>query len=146
MSTKTLETLKAGLAKLKKQVKVEAIGVLQPHNRMDLDEILNPQNENVMYDNGTDQEIYDAVMARREAEGDMEGNGGDDSDDVEARPSCQEALLAASTLRSFISDIDEPFARKLEAVLSSFGQQTRLDEFSSLKPSVISDYFAPCSS
>ncbi|KAG6855151.1 hypothetical protein H0H87_007589 [Tephrocybe sp. NHM501043] len=66
MSTKPLETLKAGLAKLKEQVKVEAIGVLQPHNRMDLDEILNPQNENVMYDNGTDQEIYDAVMARRE--------------------------------------------------------------------------------
>ncbi|KAG6809892.1 hypothetical protein H0H87_011461 [Tephrocybe sp. NHM501043] len=125
---------------------LEAIGVLQPHNRMDLNEILNLQNENIMYDNGTDQEIYDAVMAQCKAEGDMESNGGDDSDNVEARPLCQEALLAASTLWSFLSDIDEPFAHKLEAVLSSFSWQTHLDKFSSLKPSVISDYFAPCSS
>ncbi|KAG6824921.1 hypothetical protein H0H87_010734, partial [Tephrocybe sp. NHM501043] len=98
MSTKTLEMLKAGLTKHNKQVKVEAIGVLQLHNRMDLDENLNPQNKNVIYDNGTDQEIYDAVMAQHKTEGDMEGNGSDDSDDVEARLSCQEALLAASTL------------------------------------------------
>ncbi|KAF5383069.1 hypothetical protein D9615_004968 [Tricholomella constricta] len=125
---------------------LEAIGVLQPHNRMDLAEILNPQNENLIYDDGTDQDIFDAVLARREAEEDIEGNGGDDSDDVEARPSRREALLAASTLRTFVSDIDEPFARKLEAILSSFGRQTRLDEFKSLKPSAIPDYFSSRSS
>ncbi|KAG6863386.1 hypothetical protein C0991_006314 [Blastosporella zonata] len=41
---------------------LETIGVLQKSNRMDLDEVLNPAHENDMFDDGSDEEIYQAVI------------------------------------------------------------------------------------
>ena len=42
---------------------------------------------------------------------------------------------------NYIQDIDEPFARKLEGMLSSFGRQTCLLEFQNLTPTLMTDYF-----
>ena len=44
---------------------------------------------------------------------------------------------------NYIQDIDEPFACKLEAILSSFGRQTCLLEFQNLTPTFLTDYFTP---
>jgi hypothetical protein len=39
-----------------------------------------------------------------------------------------QALEAASTLREYILDCDDEFARQMEALLARFGHQTRLDD------------------
>src|ERR1700678_2955012 len=52
------------------------------------------------------------------------------------------ALAAVSTLSKYISDLDEPFARKLEVVLTSFSRQTRLDASNSLQSTTLTDFFA----
>ncbi|KAG6851506.1 hypothetical protein C0991_008513 [Blastosporella zonata] len=97
-----------------------------------------------MHDEGSEQEIYQSVLAQIAAQEDSEKNGGDDSDEAsEEKPSRRDALLAASTLQSFISDIHEPFARDLEGILAWFGHQIWLDESKSLKPTGILDYFGP---
>ncbi|KAG6824817.1 hypothetical protein H0H87_010949, partial [Tephrocybe sp. NHM501043] len=48
---------------------LEEISVLQRNNRMDINELLNPTNENKMYDEGTEEEIekdiHQAVVERR---------------------------------------------------------------------------------
>ena len=72
----------------------------------------------------------------------MEVNGGYDTDDaVDTKPTHKEALTAAFTLRSYVADINEPFAHKLEGILASFGRQTRLEVAQSLEPTHITDYF-----
>jgi DDE superfamily endonuclease len=133
------------------------LGMLQQHNRMSLDEILNPANEENMYMNtGTDEDsdIYQAVLERRDAEQNLEISlCGDDiilaadnlDDDIAGtqKPSRREALSAASIICKYIVDSDKLFARQVEAILASFGRQTRFDEVQSLKPTTINDYFAP---
>ena len=59
----------------------------------------------------------------------IEVNGGDDIDmeTVQVKPTCKEALTAAFTLQKYITDINEPFACKLEGALASFGYQTRME-------------------
>ncbi|KAF9489873.1 hypothetical protein BDN71DRAFT_250029 [Pleurotus eryngii] len=42
----------------------------------------------------------------------------------------------------YITDINDPFVQKLEAVLVQFGCQTCLDVTCSMEPSYITDYFA----
>ena len=44
-----------------------------------------------------------------------------DDDAVDQKPTRKEALTAAFALRSYVADINEPFARKLEGILASFG-------------------------
>ena len=94
--------------------------------------------------NITDEEIFEVVHAKREALGNLKINGGDndDNDKIIEKPNCQEALAASLTLQRYISDIGDPFARQLEAILASFGWQTCLEETQSLQPSHITDYFA----
>ena len=78
--------------------------------------------------------------------GKEEKDGGDDFDvdssDV-VKPSCQEAITAASILQKYISDLDKPFARNLEVMLANFSHQTQLDKVQSLRPTIITDYFTP---
>ncbi|KAG6895240.1 hypothetical protein C0992_002417, partial [Termitomyces sp. T32_za158] len=125
---------------------LEKIGVLQPANRMALQELLNPINENVMHNGGSDVEIFQAVMQHVKSEQMMEMDGGDVEDisnlstDAESKPARREAIKAASTLQAYVADINKPFARKLEAILIKFGCQTRLDEFKSCRPTAITDY------
>ena len=97
---------------------LERIGVLQPRNRMDLGELLNLVNEHTMYDEGTEEDIYQAVLERCKAEQNREKNAGDGVDDdsdksPEVKPSHREALAAVSTLSKYVADLDEPFACKL---------------------------------
>ncbi|KAG6886781.1 hypothetical protein C0992_002405, partial [Termitomyces sp. T32_za158] len=109
---------------------LEKIGVLQANNQMDINELLNPANEDNMYDNGTDES--QAV----DNGGDAEAIGSNTH-----KPSCQEALTTASTILDYISDMDDPFVRKLETVLASFGRQTHLDGLQDLRPTTINQYF-----
>src|SRR5271168_967704 len=102
---------------------------------------------NNMYDNGTEEDICQAVSERREAEQHREKNVGDGVDDdpdesPEVKPSRREALAAVSTLSKYIADLDESFARKLEVVLMSFGRQTCLDASNSLRSTTLTDFFA----
>ncbi|KAJ7362522.1 hypothetical protein DFH08DRAFT_950786 [Mycena albidolilacea] len=86
----------------------------------------------------TNEEIVKAVQrARASAE-----EGGDDrEEDTELKPSRKEALQAAATLGQYIADLDGPFARKMEVVLSSFGCETRREEAQTMVETNITDYF-----
>ena len=57
-----------------------------------------------------------------EAEQMIEVNGGYDIDDdaVDQKPTHKEALTATFVLRSYVTNINEPFAHKLEGILASF--------------------------
>ncbi|KAG6900129.1 hypothetical protein C0993_002474 [Termitomyces sp. T159_Od127] len=107
---------------------LEQLRVLQPTNRMALQELLNPVNKNVMHDGGSETEIFQAVMEHVERE--------------EPKPAHREALKAASTLQAYVADMNEPFAREMEVILAKFGCQTCLDEFKSYQPTAITDYLA----
>ncbi|KAG6804975.1 hypothetical protein H0H92_001345, partial [Tricholoma furcatifolium] len=123
---------------------LEKRGVLHSKNRIAINELLNPAGETTFYDEGTEDDIFKAVTERREATQWREKNGGDISEDEvddEPKPTRREALLAVSTLQKYISDIDDPFARKFEAILGAFGHQTRLNAAQSLKNTSITSYF-----
>ena len=106
--------------------------------------MLNPINEDDMYDNGTEEEIKQAVFEQCAADQGREENAGDgdDLDEVgEVKPSCWEALAAALSISRYVANIDEPFACKLEVILMGFGHQTHTDALNSLKPTNITDFF-----
>ncbi|KAJ6576133.1 hypothetical protein DFH09DRAFT_1311572 [Mycena vulgaris] len=77
-----------------------------------LDEL---QKEQVIED-ATDEEIFEAVKKMCSGEQNRELNGGNDDEEDEPTSTRKEALQAAATLRKFIADVDEPFARKMEAI------------------------------
>ena len=93
----------------------------------------------------SDTEIYQAVIDAIDARANIEINGGDDVDDddipPEPRPTWRDVLKAASTIGRYIDDMNEPIARKLEALLGSFNWQLRLDETRSMKSTVLTDFF-----
>ena len=74
-------------------------------------------------------DIFKAVM--RDTEG-RDTNGMDDGEEEVAadisQPSRAEALSAVGTLQRYLSPMDNPLARKLDALLASFGLQTRLED------------------
>ncbi|THU78816.1 hypothetical protein K435DRAFT_699370 [Dendrothele bispora CBS 962.96] len=116
---------------------------------MSIESLLNPDRERDFMNEESVQEIekgiFEAVMRSREAQECSTINGGDDDvvDDapLEARPTRRDALQAASTMQKYFQDIDDPFARKLESILASFGRQTRLDEMQSATLTLITDFF-----
>ena len=52
-----------------------------------------------------------------------------------------ECLEAVSTISRYIDDLNNPIARKFEALLVSFNRQLRLEETRSLKETILADYF-----
>jgi len=50
-------------------------------------------------------------------------------------------LEAVSTISRYIDDLNNPIARKFEALLVSFNRQLRLEETRSLKETILADYF-----
>ena len=70
-------------------------------------------------------------------------NGGDniDIEMVQVKPTRKEALTAAFALQKYIADINEPFARKLDGALASFGYQTRMEGNHMMEATHITDYF-----
>ena len=66
----------------------------------------------------------------------------DDSDGpVEPYPTCREVLKAVSTIGKYTNDLNDPFARKIEALLGSFTRQLRLEETGHMKNTVLTDFF-----
>ena len=120
---------------------LEATGVLQSENRMDLEALLNPPEESRM-EGMTDEEICRAVLAARGSQ--EEGSMDDDPDDdavVEPRPTYREVLQAASIINRYIEHVNDPVARELEACLASLGPLMRLERSQGLSTTHITDYF-----
>ena len=122
---------------------LERMGLIQPWNRMDIAELLNPESEQKLVDDISDKEIFEAVTNSCEAAQVLEIMGSDDVDEDfnNDKPACKDALAAAVTLQKYVADINEPFACKLETILASFGHQTCLEESHALKPTYITDFF-----
>ncbi|KAK0472397.1 hypothetical protein IW261DRAFT_1424439 [Armillaria novae-zelandiae] len=123
---------------------LQSTGVLQSCNRMDIEELVNTEEEQMDVDTETtDDDIFDAVMASKNAEEAMVMNGGDADDDLplEPRPTRRDAMCAVATLQKFVGSMEDSFARQLETMLASFGRKTRLEETNALKSSKITDYF-----
>ena len=120
---------------------LEAIGVLQKVNRMDLEDLLNPPEESRMEDT-TDEEIFQAVMAEcnSQEEGPMDGDVEGDAV-AEPRPTYHEVIEAASVMSRHVAHIDDPVARQLEVILASMGRQMRLERSNGLTATHITDYF-----
>ncbi|KAJ7290638.1 hypothetical protein C8J57DRAFT_1705917 [Mycena rebaudengoi] len=109
---------------------LEAHGVLQKGNRIDLAGLVDILEEQVPED-ATEEEIYnETVQQMRCNKEDMEINGGDDgyADVAQApKPACKGALKAVSVLCGLLMHEEGDFARKLELGLATFGRETRLD-------------------
>ena len=112
---------------------------------MDLEELLNPISEQELVGKVSEEDIFKSVQDILEAEQMMEVNRGDDvdKDTVEAKLTCKEALMATFTLQKYITDINEPFAHKLEGILASFGHQTWLEDVCMMETTCITSYFTP---
>ncbi|PBK85242.1 hypothetical protein ARMGADRAFT_1087697 [Armillaria gallica] len=93
----------------------QSTGVLQPHNRMDIEELVNPVEEQKDVDGETtDEDIFDAVMTLRNAEEMMDINGGDaDADDdslLDPCPTCCDAMHTVITIQKFVESMEDQFA------------------------------------
>lgn len=122
-----------------------ATGALQDGNRMDIESLLNPLGESQTLTEASDKEIYQAVMDARVAHDNLEINGGDDIDGVvplEPQPTRIDVCRAISVISKYIDDINNPLAREVEAALSSFNRQLRLEEARITKETAITDYFS----
>jgi hypothetical protein len=111
---------------------------------MDIESLLNPDGESHVLTETSDVEIYQAVMDAVEARENIEITGGDDVDNdipLDPRPTYRDVLKAVSTIRRYIDDLNDPIARKMEALLASFNMKLRLDESRSMKGTVLTDYF-----
>ena len=62
---------------------------------------------------------------------------------AEVPVSRKEALEAANTLRSFVSDCTNEWARPLEIVLMAMACETQYKALQNMKGTVITSYFAP---
>ncbi|KAF8439855.1 hypothetical protein L210DRAFT_977586 [Boletus edulis BED1] len=92
---------------------------------MGISELLNPAAEGHDIFGALDKDIYDAVIEAKSARkqsmlsGDDHGFG-----TCRARGTFKEALTAAMALWKYMKNLNDPLARKLEAVMSTFGQMT----------------------
>ena len=63
--------------------------------------------------------------------------------DSELAPTRREAMQAVLKLRKYVATLaDDPFNRKVEFILGSFGQNTRAAEARDMKATKLTDYFA----
>ena len=76
-----------------------------------------------------------------------EVNQGDDDPDDDAlitpQPTRREVLQATSTIHQYINTLNDPLARKLEGLLSSFRHQLCFEAQQSNQVAEITSYFAP---
>ncbi|KAF8555678.1 hypothetical protein OG21DRAFT_1507444 [Imleria badia] len=113
---------------------------------MDINELVNPAAEAHQIFDATDEDIYEAVMdakkVREALEKSSDLHGESDSDEVvEPMITRDEALQAALSLRKFTKYLNDPFARKLEVMLGSFGQQMRATAIRNTKDTKLTSYF-----
>ncbi|EDR11200.1 uncharacterized protein LACBIDRAFT_324795 [Laccaria bicolor S238N-H82] len=104
--------------------------------------LLNPAGESHVLTEGSDREIYQSVMDAIDARENIEINGGDDIDDENhishALPTRRDIV---STIGKYTDNMNDPIARKMEAILGTFTRQLRLDETRAMKNSVLTDFF-----
>ena len=129
---------------------LEPRGILQSENRMDIEALVNPPEESRMVRAMmTDEEICQAVLARRRTqEGGVIDDGDDDVEDededdgpVEPRPTYREVMHAIHTINRYLELDDSPFAREFKATLASFAQRVRAERSRALTTTHITDYF-----
>jgi hypothetical protein len=105
-------------------------------------DLLNPVEESQNVQETSDEEIFDAVMKCRDARENAPITGGDDVDDVlpcEPLPSRREVMQAALLINRYV--LDDPLARREEAMLETLGHQTRYEAQRDKVDSKITDFF-----
>ena len=123
---------------------LEKTGALQPSNRMSITEFLNPAAETHNLLEATENDIYEAVMDAQRVRNGLNVDDDDLENDVapaKPGPTRREALQAVLTLQEYVGTINDPFVRKLEVMLNSFGWTTRAMEAQSMKDTKLTDYF-----
>ncbi|KAF9236007.1 hypothetical protein BU15DRAFT_50663 [Melanogaster broomeanus] len=112
---------------------------------MDIATLLNPAVETYNLFDATDEDIFESVMDAKML---RERNAEDDDDDIDnSEPQApgltrREALQATLMLKKYVGTINNPFSRKFEVMLGSFGQQTRVAEMQDMKDTKLTDYFS----
>jgi hypothetical protein len=102
-----------------------ATGALQRANRMDIDSLLNPLGESLVLTEVSDKEIYQAVIDAIAARDNLDINGHDNGDGIEEAsleppPSRRDVAKAVATINRYIEELNDPLARKVEALLGTF--------------------------
>ncbi|KAJ3544961.1 hypothetical protein NMY22_g2609 [Coprinellus aureogranulatus] len=122
---------------------LQSTGVLQPSNRMEIDLLLSPPDENPNVDHADVQEIFETVMEAKAAREALDINGGDDAEEepLSDVPSPAEVQKAISTITSHLLASDEPYARKLEGLLSQMRRDLRLEQTRALRSTKVTDFF-----
>lgn len=123
-----------------------ATGALQRVNRMDIESLLNPAGESLVLTEASDQEIYQAVIDAAAAREKLDLVGHDDGDEIDSTPlepppSRRDIVKAISTINRYVEDLNDPLARKVEALLGTFNRHLRLNETKSLRTTLMTDYF-----
>ncbi|KAF9220756.1 hypothetical protein BS17DRAFT_713621 [Gyrodon lividus] len=78
----------------------------------------------------------------------QERNAEDDNNNIDnSEPQApglihHKALQAMLMLKKYVRTINNPFSRKFEVMLGSFGQQTRVAEMQDMKDTKLTDYFS----
>jgi hypothetical protein len=118
---------------------LESRGVFKQKNMMDLGELLNPEGKQDLLEDISEESVFEAVQLMNDSgqETDMHC---EDQVTVEG-PSRKEALVASLTLQKYIAGINKPYAHQLEAQLTGFGCEIRLDQAKSMQETYITDYF-----
>lgn len=121
---------------------LQGLGVLQKTNRMSLDELLNAAEEQGCgMEEYTPESIFEAVQLAHRATETGKEDELIEEEPPKPRPTRKQALDAASVLRDYIQEVNEPFARKLEQVLASFGCQTRLEATQNMMDGCLDNFF-----
>ncbi|KAJ7853821.1 hypothetical protein B0H14DRAFT_3450010 [Mycena olivaceomarginata] len=129
---------KAALAQVLNEL--QEVEVLQKKNLLDIEDLIQMPEEAVIED-ATDEEIFEAVQKLQSQEADREIHGSNNYEEIDPKPSWNEALQAAATLHKYIVDLDDPFAQKMKGALSSFGHESHREEVRTMVNSSIYDYF-----
>jgi len=126
-----------------------ATGAPQTANHMDIDSLLDQLGESLVLTEVSDKKIYQAVINAIAAHDNLDLNGHDDGNDgdsieeasLEPPPSWRDVAKAVATINRYIEELNDPLARKVEALLGTFNRQLHLNEAKSLKDTLMTDYF-----
>ena len=123
--------------------KLIATGALPTGNRMDIEYLLNSPGESCVLTETSDQEIYEAVIDAITACENLDISGSDDvgNGPIEPCPTCRDVLKAVSIIEKYTSDLNDPLARKIEALLGLFNRQLHLKEARGMKNAALTDFF-----
>lgn len=126
---------------------LESTGVLHKINRMSLETLLNPEDENSVGEMESDQEIFDAVMEVRRVE-QMDNRiamptSEPDDGPTDPIPTRRDFIQAQMLINRFLAHADHsPLGQQLENALRAYSREVRAAQAASLKDTHITDFFA----